>query len=150
MDYTVLETFSNKPAFSTEQREYFYIKQDEIKNTLGELCYLDPEFKRFPMFSKYFDYQMFLKYDLKNKATHPIHLYMKTLQIFYRNYEIRLNDLKSKLEFEEITQDEYNIKLDDLINQKILADSEFNLDIKKKLREKRNGELINDEKNKII
>ena len=134
MDYTVLETFSNKPAFSTEQREYFYTKQDEIKNTLGEFCYLDPEFKRFPMFSKYFDYQMFLKYDLKNKATHPIHLYMKTLQIFYRNYEIRLHDLKSKLEFDEITEDEYNEKLDELNHQKLLADAEFNLDIKKKIK----------------
>jgi hypothetical protein len=136
MDYTVLETFSQKPAFSTEQREHFYKKQDEIKDTLGEFCYLDPEFKRFPMFSKYFDYQMFLKYDLKNKATHPIHLYMQTLQIFYRNYEIRLHDLKSKLEFEEITEDEYNLKLDELNHQKLLADAEFNLDIKKKLKNK--------------
>lgn len=137
MDYTQLETFSGTPAFSSEQREYFYKRQDQIKNELGEFCYLDPDFKRFPMFFKYFNYQMFLKYDLKNKATHPIHLYMLTLQSFYKNYEIQIHDLKTKLEFQEITEDEYNDKLEELKHQKLLADSEFDLNIKKKIKNKK-------------
>ena len=134
MDYTVLQTLSGAPAFSPEQRQYYNKKQQEIKDALGDFCFLDPEFKRYPMFTRYFDYQMFLKTDLKNQATHPIHLYMRTLQIFYKNYDITMNELKIKLECDEINEEEYNKKVNELNEKKLFADSEFNLNIKKKIK----------------
>ena len=134
MDYTVLKTLSGTPAFSVEQRNYFNKKQQEIKDTLGDFCFLDPEFKRFPMFTRYFDYQMFLKTDLKNQATHPIHLYMQTLQLFFKQCVQKENDFKTQLEFNEITEDEYNNKINEIKVKKLLAQSEFDLSVKSKIK----------------
>ena len=134
MDYSVLSTLSGTPAFSNEQRQYYNRKQQEIKDTLGEFCYLDPEFKKFPMFTRYFDYQMFLKIDLKNQATHPIHLYMKTLQLFFKQCDQNEHDLKTQLEFNEITEEEYNDKINEINIKKILAQSEFDLTTKQKIK----------------
>ena len=134
MDYSVLSTLSGTPAFSVEQRNYYNRKQREIKDTLGEFCYLDPEFKKFPMFTRYFDYQMFLKTDLKNQATHPIHLYMQTLQLFFKQCDQNEHDLKTQLEFNEITEEEYNDKINEINIKKILAQSEFDLTTKQKIK----------------
>lgn len=135
MDYTILETLSGTPAFSVEQRNYYNNKQQKIKDALGDFCYLDPEFKKFPMFSQYFgDYQHFLKIDLKNRATHPIHLYMQTLQIFFKQCDQKERDLKIQLECEEITEEDYNEKINDLKVKKLLAQSEFDINIKKKIK----------------
>lgn len=134
MDYTVLQTLSGTPAFSVEQRNYFNKKQQEIKDTLGDFCFLDPEFKRFPMFTRYFDYQMFLKTDLKNQATHPIHLYMQTLQLFFKQCDQKEHDLKTQLEFNEISEEEYNNKINEIKVKKLLAQSEFDLSVKSKIK----------------
>lgn len=134
MDYTVLHTLSGTPAFSVEQRNYFNKKQQEIKDTLGDFCFLDPEFKKFPMFTRYFDYQMFLKTDLKNQATHPIHLYMQTLQLFFKQCCQKEHDLKTQLEFNEISEEEYNNKINEIKVKKLLAQSEFDLSVKSKIK----------------
>ena len=146
MDYTVLKTLSGTPAFSVEQRNYYNTKQQEIKDTLGDFCFLDPEFKKFPMFTRYFDYQMFLKTDLKNQAAHPIHLYMQTLQLFFKQCNEKEHNLKIQLEFNEISEEEYNnstkelfekvkvSKLEDVENdlKKLVADIHY-LRLKNKL-----------------
>lgn len=133
MDYTVLPTLSGRPAFSNEQRQYYNEKQLEIKNVLGDFCFLDPDFKKLP-FARYFNYELFLKTDLQNKATHPIHYYMLTLQDFYKYYEQKMRDLKTEFELNEITEEDFNNKTNELNIKKILADAEFNLSIKKKIK----------------
>lgn len=137
MDYTPLQTVSGTPAFSSEQREYYNKKQQQIKDTMGDFCYLDPDFKRLPFLSRFFDYNLFLKTDIKPIGTHPIHLYMLTLRNFYISYNEKARELYVKHELNEINNEEYNKQLTELNNKKLLADSEFNLDIKKQIKNKK-------------
>lgn len=137
MDYTPLQTVSGTPAFSTEQREYYNKKQQQIKDTMGDFCFLDPDFKRLPFLSRFFDYNLFLKLDIKPIGTHPIHLYMLTLKNFYMTYNEKIRELYIKREMNEIDEEEYNKQITDLNNKKLLADAEFDLSIKRKLKIKK-------------
>jgi hypothetical protein len=59
---------------------------------------------------------------------------MQTLQLFFKQCDQKEHDLKTQLEFEEITETEYNDKINELKVKKLLAQSEFDLEIKGKIK----------------
>jgi hypothetical protein len=138
----VLETVSGCPAFSVEQRNYYNRKQMEIKEKLGEFCFLDPEFKKFQMLSRFFDFSLFMRTDIKNGGAHPIHVLITSIHDFYKRYNEKMRELEVQKELNQITEEDYNDKLEQLKNNKLIVDAEFDLQAKKELREARRNKKI--------
>lgn len=129
----MLETHSGHPFLSNEQREYFEKKQLEYLRMFGYGFIYSKDFHKFPYIARFFDYDTFMRTDVKF-GSNPIHTTFMAVSNFYERYNDKLRDLNVRLEINEINQDEYDSQLEKLEFEKLLVDAEINIKAKQKLR----------------
>jgi hypothetical protein len=129
----MLETHSGYPFLSNEQRHHFEKIQLEYLKMFGYGFIYSKDFHKFPYIARFFDYDTFMRTDVKFGA-HPIHTSFVAINNFYERYEDQLRDLNVRLEINEINQDEYDSQLEKLEFEKLLIDAEINIEAKKKLK----------------